>query len=232
MLGSQTRYVALLVFVAALWGGGAWADVEYNPERYEIILERSPFGANPLEVEQQAAEAQASAVAKTLAKDMRLCFLLESEEGEVRAGFQNLKAKAGDPKSVMLMEGESYENMQLLNINLVDSSASVMYQGKPITFTLTKAPAATTAPAAKRTSPTAPARRFGSGLRNRTPPAAPPSAPPLSPEEQARIREETKENMRQYQMEVIRAGMPPLPVPLTQEMDDQLVAEGVLPPAM
>ncbi len=37
-------------------------------------------------------------------------------------------------------------------------------------------------------------------------------------------------NLRQYQMEVMRAGMAPLPIPLTQEMDDQLVAEGVLPP--
>ena len=31
-------------------------------------------------------------------------------------------------------------------------------------------------------------------------------------------------------MDVIRAGLPALPVPLTKEMDDQLVAEGVLPP--
>ena len=32
-------------------------------------------------------------------------------------------------------------------------------------------------------------------------------------------------------MEVIRKGMPPLPIPLTKEMDDQLVAEGILPPS-
>ena len=31
-------------------------------------------------------------------------------------------------------------------------------------------------------------------------------------------------------MELIRNGMPPLPVPLTTEMDDQLVSEGILPP--
>ena len=30
-------------------------------------------------------------------------------------------------------------------------------------------------------------------------------------------------------MEVLRKGMPPLPVPLTPEMDAQLVSEGVLP---
>jgi len=31
-------------------------------------------------------------------------------------------------------------------------------------------------------------------------------------------------------MEVIRSGMPALPIPLTPEMDDQLVSEGILPP--
>ena len=31
-------------------------------------------------------------------------------------------------------------------------------------------------------------------------------------------------------MEVIRQGLPPLPIPLTPEQDSQLVKEGVLPP--
>ncbi len=45
----------------------------------------------------------------------------------------------------------------------------------------------------------------------------------------AEEKEAVWENLRQYQMEVIRSGMAPLPVPLTPEMDAQLVAEGVLP---
>ncbi len=68
-------------------------------------------------------------------------------------------------------------------------------------------------------------RRFGGGFE-RTP------APPvLTKEEQKRRREEIRKNLEQYQMEVIRSGLPPLPFPLTQEMDDQLVKEGILPPA-
>jgi len=31
-------------------------------------------------------------------------------------------------------------------------------------------------------------------------------------------------------MHLIRQGKTPLPIPLTQEMDDQLVKEGILPP--
>ncbi|MFC1452782.1 hypothetical protein ACFLSJ_05495, partial [Verrucomicrobiota bacterium] len=39
-----------------------------------------------------------------------------------------------------------------------------------------------------------------------------------------------EEHLQAYQMDVIRQGGVPLPIPLTPEMDDQLVAEGVLPP--
>lgn len=75
-------------------------------------------------------------------------------------------------------------------------------------------------------------RRFGGGFRRVDPLPEREDVPErkLTPKEQARKREEVRENLRQYQMEVIRAGMDPLPIPLTQEMDDQLVKEGILPP--
>jgi len=40
----------------------------------------------------------------------------------------------------------------------------------------------------------------------------------------------TNKNIQEYQMNTIREGMPPLPIPLSKEMDDQLVKEGILPP--
>ena len=42
--------------------------------------------------------------------------------------------------------------------------------------------------------------------------------------------EELEKHLNEYQMDVIRQGLPPLPIPLTPEMDQQLVNEGVLPP--
>jgi hypothetical protein len=42
--------------------------------------------------------------------------------------------------------------------------------------------------------------------------------------------EELTKHLQEYQMEVIRQGLPPLPIPLTPEMDKQLVTEGFLPP--
>lgn len=40
----------------------------------------------------------------------------------------------------------------------------------------------------------------------------------------------TESDLEKYQQEVIRKGMPALPIPLTKEMDEQLVREGILPP--
>lgn len=48
--------------------------------------------------------------------------------------------------------------------------------------------------------------------------------------EESEENDGAEEDLQQYQMNTIRSGMPPLPIPLTQEMDDQLVKEGILPP--
>lgn len=214
------------------------AGTEYSRERYDVIVERSPFGADPL-TDTQAADQAADATLKTLEKELRLCFLLKSQSGDIRAGFQNIKARPGEPKSVMLMVGESFRAMKLLEIDIENSTATLQYQGKPLTFELSKGTAATPAVAKTPQAPAQPQRRFGGGFRRNLPPAEPaqpavqpqPTVPQLSPEEEAQRQQEVRENLQQYQMEVIRSGMPPLPIPLTQEMDDQLVAEGVLPPA-
>ena len=42
-------------------------------------------------------------------------------------------------------------------------------------------------------------------------------------------REEQKE-LQEYNMDLIRSGLPSLPIPLTPEQDKQLVEEGILPP--
>jgi hypothetical protein len=41
---------------------------------------------------------------------------------------------------------------------------------------------------------------------------------------------ELKEHLQEYQMEAIRQGQPPLPIPLTPESEAQLAKEGFLPP--
>lgn len=211
-------------------------QVQYNRVRYDVIVARQPFGVEPLVDNATANDPQQ----KQLERELRLCFLMESQSGEVRAGFQNLKAKKGDPKSVILMEGESYRAMKLVKIDLENSTATLEYGGKDMTFELSKGKGAAAA-AAKPQTPAVqqsrPERRFGGGFRRTTPPPeetqpAPtqPEAPQLSEEELVRQREEVRATLQEYQMEVIRQGMPPLPIQLTPEQDDQLVAEGILEP--
>jgi hypothetical protein len=60
------------------------------------------------------------------------------------------------------------------------------------------------------------------------------SAPPPPPPKPLYTGEALEKHLKDYQMELIRAGGekgPPLPMELTPEMDDQLVAEGVLAPS-
>jgi hypothetical protein len=223
---TQKAYLVVCCFMV----GQLNAEELYNSARYQLILDREPFGHEQIELENQFTPAQEAAAAKAEVKaaerELRLCFIFETNQGEIRAGFQNKLAKPGDPKSIMLGIGESFRGMRLVSVDLEESTATLDRSGIRVTFSLTKA--AEVAPVNPVAKP-AP-RRFGTGFRAQSQPEKKPEEPKLSAEEQAMRRAEIQENLRQYQMEVIRKGMPPLPIPLTQEMDDQLVTEGILPP--
>ncbi len=230
MIGiNQKNRTGFGVLAAVLVAGVAGAELpEYTSERYQLITDCSPFGADPFD-EDVAQEKAAAAAVAAAAKELRLCFLMESEAGEIRAGFQNLKAQRGQSKSVILLVGESFLGMKLLEIDLPGSKATLQSQGKPVVFELTKAPRIAKA-AVRNPAPTK--RKCGGGFRRKeAPKPVVPPEPKLSAAEQRRRREEMRANLQDYQMEVIRSGMPPLPIPLTQEMDDQLVAEGILAPS-
>ena len=211
-----------------LVSGGVCLAEDYKPERYNVILDRSPFGSDPLTgAPSPDLTAAVQATVAKLEKTYRLSFLLESQTGEIRAGFQNLKPKPGEPLSSVIRVGESFMGMKLKSVDLANSSATLEHNGQPITFQLTKRSQKATP---KKPTPTS--RRFGGGFK-RTPPPRPvaPPRPKLTSAEQQQRRKEIRANLEKYQMEVLRKGMPPLPIPLTKEMDDQLVNEGILPPS-
>ena len=202
-----------------------------DDNRYKIIIERNPFGAELISPEPSVSsiqnETMALAAAKAAEKELRLCFIFETDTGIIRAGFENKTAKKGESKSVMLSVGESFKGMKLLDVNIQNSTATLDRNGINIMFSLMKA----TQPVNKNASQSQ--RRFNTGFResnNTDNKTVKTEEIKLSPSQQAQRREEIQENLRQYQMDVIRAGLPPLPVPLTKQMDEQLVAEGILPP--
>ncbi|MEI6892984.1 MAG: hypothetical protein V5783_12570 [Pontiella sp.] len=223
MVGKQIHRVFLLVVAGTMVAGA----MDYQRERYDVIIERSPFGEDPSLARQQDLDEMKNAkvaadAAKKMEKEMRLCYLLEAETGDIRAGFQNLKAQTGEPKSIMLRVGESFNGMKLSSVNMEENSATLAINGKKVTFELATASAA---PAAKVAAPSA--RRFGGGFRSA--PVKEPQ-PELTAEEKKIKRAALTERLRHAQMEILRKGQPALPIALTQEMDDQLVAEGILPP--
>lgn len=231
MFRKQTSIALIHGLALAVVAGSCLGQDQYERSRYNLIVERSPFGADAGPIEPDTSVMDSPQVKQAL-QELRLCFLMESPAtGEVRAGFQNLKAKKGEPKSVILMEGESFRSMKLVKVNMEDSTATLEYLGKLIPFELSKGSAAKAAPT--QPTPRQPSRRFGGGFRPRQPTTTTPQPeePELTPEEREQRVAEIRAKLQEAQMDIIRKGQPPLPMPLTQEMDDQLVAEGVLPPS-
>ena len=201
-------------------------------DKYQIIIDRQPFGRELISPEPSVSsiksEAEAIAAAKSAEKELRLCFIFETTKGLIRAGFQNKIVKAGEPKSIMLGVGDTFKGMKLVDVNIQESTATLDRNGVMIMFSLNKS-AKNTLGNSKTTS----ARKFNSGFRSSNTNDKEIKKEvnvKLTVQQQEQRKQEIQESLRQYQMDVIRAGLPPLPVPLTKQMDDQLVAEGVLPP--
>ena len=126
----------------------------------------------------------------------------------------------------MLAVGETFKGMKLIDVNINESTATLDRNGVKVMFSLAKAPKNPSINSGKEPI----GRKFNSGFRPQKSNEAPKENIKLTPQEEERRKQEIQESLRRYQMDVIRAGLPALPVPLTKEMDDQLVAEGVLPP--
>lgn len=197
--------------------GVCCAEQEYSRGRYQIIIERAPFGKAEAVIEAEMLSISNNANLQNLESQYRLSFLMKSDtDGEIRAGFQNLKPQPGESKSEIISINETYNGITLIDVNLKESTASVEYGGTVMTLTME---------AVKQ-----PARGRNTGNNSNREPMVSVEVVQLSPEELALLREENLIRSREIQMDVLRKGQPPLPVALTQEMDDQLVFEGVLPP--
>lgn len=211
----------LLVLAAAL-PSPALQDFSH----YEVILQKQIFGKPP--PDPVAKPAEVIPPGPSWISDYRLAMLVDEGGGQVRAGLVHLR----DNSTVSLGINETHKDtgIQLLSADISQSSA-VFIKGadkQPITMAAAGAIPVATAPAPAATPGRfpmgGPGRRFGSG-RSMPPPPAP--AQPVEPKLTGAALEA---HLQEYQKEVLRKGMPPLPVALTPENDAQMVQEGVLPP--
>jgi hypothetical protein len=219
----------------ALWALAARPDpVPFS--RYQVILDRKPFGEPPPVVAPPQAALQAPPVLpqNSFIKDLRMCAITETDTG-VRVGIINVASKP-QKSYFFLLGGEGEDGIQLVDADYQKEGALLRKGAEEFWIYMdgnTAAPSgavAAPAPAEPKTTRRKPARRmsYAERLRQRR-------ADELARRRKEEIKnrltgEALEKHLKAYQMDVIRKGMPALPIPLTKEMDDTLVAEGVLPP--
>jgi hypothetical protein len=217
---SFRTYAAALV----LAGANAWADADVDFSRYQIILDRKPFGELPAPV---SLDPNAPPPV-SFAQGLRLSMIIEEDDtGEMRVGFVDTRSN----KSYVLGVGESQDGIELIDASWEEETATLR-QGSEMALikinsgevqAITGSDQQTRANQAQTTRPSYAERRR---LRQQQ-----------MQQEAAQLNQQPKytgdelaKHLYEYQMEVIRQGLPPLPIPLTPEQDQQLVTEGVLPP--
>lgn len=204
-------------------------------DRYSIILTRAPFGTAPAKPVEPAAP-QLTPAELNFAKEMRVAFIRRKNDGTLRVGIVDNAAKP--PWQAIMEVGETENGLTLVSADYEKSKALVQKGSvsQEIFTSGQSGPASTVAKSGSAPAPRSPqsVTRVSYTERSRQRREA------WAKAEQERIKaapmmqgEELNSHLKNYQMDLIRSGGemgPPLPMQLTQEMDDQLVAEGVLQP--
>jgi hypothetical protein len=237
---SVARDILLMGMVSC---GVVYASADFS--RYSIILERRPFGAP---IEEPVPVPVVSDQPPPFVQHLRMVAITESPAG-VRVGFLNGAVRP--PRSYFLYVGESEDGILLADADFDGEKALVEKDGQKHWLRL--GGAGESKVVAEIQLPSSPPD--GEGRRVRRPQPSGVMRPPAAEagsgetqdsyaerrrqrlEEMRRRAEESRQlseaeverQLREYQMRLIREGRTPLPIPITEEMDAQLVAEGILP---
>ena len=185
-------------------------------KRYQTILDKQPFGQEPPE-----ADLVQVSLSESFARNLRLSMLFEGSDGDVRAGVVDTSSK----KSYILRIGQAEDGLELVEADLKTSEAMVRKDNEVALF---KLEAGSPEPLSKGQQA---ARKSSYEERRRGRQESAEAAPLATPPPQTILTGAALEkHLQNVQMDAIRNGLPPLPLPLTPEMDAQLVREGVLPP--
>ncbi len=204
----------------------AWASTTPPPfERYQVILNRKPFGAAP---PPPAMEKPPPPRADSFAKSLRLSMIIETDEGDLRVGFVDNRSG----RSYMLISGEAQDGIELVSASFEEEEAILRNGEEMALLKLSSGEFQEIAPSDQQSRIEAARNRpsYADRRRQRMEQAQAQQAEAAKPIEPKYTGEELTKHLHEYQMEVIRQGLPPLPIPLTPEQDAQLVAEGYLPP--
>ncbi len=224
--------------------------IDYNMERYKIILDREPFGSAPVIAAEPevAPDPLIPETAPKFIKTLRMCAITDTEEFGLRIGIVDIKARPA--KSYFFHVGETQDGLELLEADFEKEGALIKKADKAFWIYLdgttgngrdgsSTASSQTYTPSvlkpANRSSSPRKITRSGSyaeRLRKRREILAARNKK-IKENNEKRSAETLKVKLEEYQMNLIRSGGeagPAMPIQLTKEMDDQLVEEGVLPP--
>ncbi len=223
------RMSALLLVL----GSAAQAEtVKVDFSRYEVILDRQIFGVTPaVDVpDVPAIDPMTQKKTEQMQKQIRMCGVRMDDLG-LRVAFIDMGAKP--PRNYYQGVGEPppSDGYEVVSADYEAEKAVLRKDGIEFPISMGNASGGVTTTSSKPSASVA-----SSGGSRRT----------MSYSERLRQRreafrhrhveppklqgEDLKKHLSEYNMELIRKGAPPLPIPLTQEQDAKLVEEGVLPP--
>jgi hypothetical protein len=207
----KTNGVILILLLSAALRAETTGDFQ----RYQLIIDKHPFGEEPPE-----AETVQISLTQSFAKNLRLSMLFEGPDGDVRVGVVD----AVNTKSYILRMGEEQDGLELVEADL-GASEALLRKGNEVA--LFKLESGEIEPLSKSQQA---ARKSSYEDRRRERIASQPQQPSAEPQQPRLTGEALRQHLQEVQMDAIRSGLPPLPLPLTPEMDAQLVREGVLDP--
>jgi len=210
----------------AVYAAAAGAAPAVRPfADYQVILDRKPFGAPP---DPSSIPEKVVPVSESFAAQMVLSGIFELDDGNLRVAVVDNK----DKSYFTLMMGEKNEaGIELIDVDYDKGEAVLKKAEEVVVLNMSGTASTQVLSSAQRQEreKQAEERRLSYAERRRQRQLE--RQKPVEIPKPIYTGEELQKHFQEYQMEVIRGGMPPLPgVQLTQEQDDALVAEGVLPP--
>ena len=216
------------VLLIAVWTAAAVAAEAAPAVRpfadYQVILDRKPFGTPP---DRSTEPERIVPVGESFAAQLVLSGIYELDDGNLRVAVTDKK----DNSYFALMLGETNAmGIALIDADYDKEEATLQKGEETVVLSMRDPAGGQVLSAAERQEKIKEAAERRLSYAERRKLRMLERQKPVEVPQPLLTGEALEQHLQEYQMEVIRTGMPPLPVQLTPDRDAQLVAEGFLPP--
>jgi hypothetical protein len=217
------RILSIWLFALALSAGAAVTAVRPF-EDYQTILDRKPFGAPP---DASLVPERVVPVSESFAAQMQLSGIYELDDGNLRVAVTDKK----DNSYFALMVGEKNDQgIELIDADYEKEEATLQKGDEVVVLSMSNTAGGQVLSTVEREDRVKQAEEHRMSYAERRRQRMLERQKPVEIPKPMYTGEELEKHLQDYQMQVIREGLPPLPVQLTPDRDAQLVAEGLLPP--